>query len=75
MGGRKVQGSTELGRQYTWRHPLPELSWRGLRNKGEGSELELPMQGIEKRVDFSIDAGSAGETKDEGKKVALDEIL
>ncbi|KAL8836983.1 MAG: hypothetical protein Q9176_005984 [Flavoplaca citrina] len=73
--GTKGQGSTELGRQYTWRHPLPEMSWRGFgKDKGD-SEVELPMQGIDKRVDFSVDAGSVGASRDEGKKVALDEIL
>ncbi|KAL8889331.1 MAG: hypothetical protein Q9215_003360 [Flavoplaca cf. flavocitrina] len=73
--GTKGQGSTELRRQYTWRHPLPDMSWRGFgKDKGD-SEVELPMQGIEKRVDFSVDAGSVGASRDEGKKVALDEIL
>ncbi|KAL9001821.1 MAG: hypothetical protein Q9180_010007, partial [Flavoplaca navasiana] len=72
----KGQGSTELGRQCTWRHPLPEMPWRGLARKEAESELELPMQGIEKRVDFSVDVGSVGASRDEGgKKVALDEIL
>ncbi|KAL8879910.1 MAG: hypothetical protein Q9198_002572 [Flavoplaca austrocitrina] len=73
--GTKGQGSTELGRQYTWRHPLPEMSWRGFGKDKRDSEVELPMQGIDKRVDFSVDAGSVGASRDEGKKVALDEIL
>ncbi|KAL9615574.1 MAG: hypothetical protein Q9204_008768 [Flavoplaca sp. TL-2023a] len=75
VGVTKGQGSTELGRQYTWRHPLPEMSWRGFGKDKEDSEVELPMQGIGKRVEFSVDAGSVGVSRDEGKKVALDEIL
>lgn len=51
-GGTKGQGSTGSGRQFTWGHPLPEMSWRGLGRKEEASEVELQVQGIDKRVNF-----------------------
>ncbi|KAL8992892.1 MAG: hypothetical protein Q9169_006757 [Polycauliona sp. 2 TL-2023] len=80
--GTTKEGSVgSSNRQYTWRNPLPEMPWRGFRGRqgqeGSSEGLELPMQGIEKRVDFSVDTGSVREgSRDEGKaQVALDEIL
>ncbi|KAI4254773.1 MAG: hypothetical protein L6R42_007047 [Xanthoria sp. 1 TBL-2021] len=62
-------------RQYTWRHPLPEMSWRAFTGR-QSSEVELPMQGIEKSLDATSGRkGSRAEgSKAEGQDFADNDL-